>query len=103
MGLLRRRRHRVMWGSSVVPGGRYGTSASVRTRRKGRARRLVRVGGLLTVISLRGAFRVARSQRVLLPGLVFAALTVILRDSPWGMLFLMAFVLFLPPWSPQAA
>ncbi len=103
MSLLRRRRHLVILSSSVVPGDRFGTSASVRTRRKGRVRRLVRVGGLLTVISLMGTFRVARSRRRLLTGLVLAALVVILRDSLWGLLFFIAFLLYLPPWSPQTA
>jgi hypothetical protein len=103
MSLLRRRRHLVMLGSSVVPRDGFGTAASVRTRRKGRVRRLVRVGGLLAVISLMGAFRVARSRRRLLTGLALAALVVILRDSMWGLLFLIAFLLYLPPWSPQAA
>jgi len=103
MSLLRRRRHLVILSSSVVPGDRFGTSASVRTRRKGRVRRLVRVGGLLTVISLMAGFRVARSRRRLLAGLVLAALVVILRDSLWGLLFVIAFLLYLPPWSPQTA
>jgi hypothetical protein len=68
-------------------------------------RRLVRIGGLLTVLSLMGAFRVARSRRLLLPltGLVLAALTVILRDSLWGVPFWIAFLLYLPPWSQKTA
>jgi hypothetical protein len=66
-------------------------------------RRLVRIVGLLTVISLMGAFRVARSRRRLLTGLVLAALAVILRDSLWGLLFVIVFLLYLPPWSPQGA
>jgi hypothetical protein len=103
MSLLRRRRHLVMLSSSVVPGDRFGSSASIRTKRKGRMRRLVRVGGLLTVIGLMGAFRVARSRRRLLAGLVIPALAVILRDSVWGLLFFAAFLLYLPPWSPERA
>jgi hypothetical protein len=98
-----RRRHMVVWSSSAGPSDRYGTSASVRTRRKGRVRRLVRIGGLLTVIGLMGAFRVARSRRRPLTGLVIAALAVILRDSMWGFLFSIMFLLYLPPWSPQSA
>jgi len=103
MSPQRRQRHLVVWSSSAGPADRYGTAASVRTRRKGRVRRLVRIGGLLTVLSLMGAFRVARSRRLLLTGLVLAALTVILRDSNWGVLFWIAFLLYLPPWSRQTA
>jgi nitric oxide reductase large subunit len=101
MSLLRRRRHLVVWSSSVGPADRYGTWASVPTRRRGRVRRLLRIGGLLTVISLMGAFRVARSRRRLLTGLALAAIAVILRDSMWGLVFLMTFLLYLPPWSPE--
>jgi hypothetical protein len=50
-----------------------------------------------------GAFRVARSRPRLLPGLVLAALTLILRNSMWGLFFFVAFLLYLPPWSPQTA
>jgi len=64
---------------------------------------VVRIGGLLTVIGLMGAFRVARSRRRLLTGLVLAALAVTLRDSMWGILFSIMFVLYLPPWSPESA
>jgi hypothetical protein len=105
MSPQRRGRHLVVWSSSAGPADRYGTSAAVRTRRKGRVRRLVRITGLLAVISLMGAFRVARSRRLLLTltGLVLAALTVILRDSLWGALFWIAFLLYLPPWSPKTA
>lgn len=103
MSPQRRGRHLVVWSSSAGPADRYGTSAAARTRRKGRARRLVRITWLLAVISLMGAFRVARSRRRLLPGLVLAALVVILRDSMWGVLFWLAFLLYLPPWSPQTA
>jgi hypothetical protein len=101
MSPRRRRRHLVVVSSSAGPADRYGTSASVRTRRKSRVRRLIRIGGLLTVIGLMGAFRVARSRPRLLTGLVLAALVVILRDSMWGLLFLIVFLLYLPPWSPQ--
>jgi hypothetical protein len=103
MSPQRRRRHLVVLSSSAGPADRYGTSASVRTRRKSRVRRLVRIGGLLTVIGLMGAFRVARSRRRLLTGLVIAALAVILRDSMWGLFFSIVFLLYLPPWSPQSA
>jgi hypothetical protein len=103
MSPQRRRRYLVVLSSSAGPADRYGTSASVRTRRKGRLRRLVRIGGLLTIIGLMGAFRVARSRRRLLTGLVLAALAVILRDSMWGLLFTLMFLLYLPPWSPQSA
>lgn len=102
MSLRRRRRHLVVWSSSVGPADRYGTAA-VRTRRRGRVRRLVRIGGLLTVIGLMGAFRVARSRPRLLTGLALAALAVILRDSMWGLVSLMALLLYLPPWSPEPA
>jgi hypothetical protein len=103
MSPRRRRRHLVVWSSSAGPADRYGTAASARTRRKSRVRRLARIGGLLTVLSLMGAFRVVRSQRRLLTGLVLAALTVILRDSMWGVPFWIAFLLYLPPWSPKTA
>jgi hypothetical protein len=103
MSPQRRARHLVVFSSSAGPTDRYGTSAAVRTRRKARARRLVRITGLLAVISLIGAFRVARSRRRLLTGLVLAALVVILRDSLWGLLFFLAFLLYLPPWSAQTA
>jgi hypothetical protein len=101
MSSQRRRRHLVVLSSSAGPANRHGTSASVLTRRKGRVRRLVRIGGLLTVIGLMRAFRVARSRPRLLTGLIVAALAVILRDSMWGLLFSMVLVLYLPPWSPQ--
>ena len=103
MSPQRRRRHLVVWRSSAGLADKYGTAASVRTRRNSRVRRLVRIGGLLTVLSLMGAFRVARSRRLVLAGLVLAALTVILRDSMWGVLFWIAFLLYLPPWSPKTA
>lgn len=100
--MSRRRQHyRVVLSSSVRPADRYNAPALVRTRRQGRARRVVRIGVLLTAISLFGAFRVARSRPLPLTGLVLAALAVILRDSMWGLLFLMVFLAYLPPWSPQ--
>ena len=101
MSPQKRRRHLVVWSLSAGPADRYGTAASVPARRTGRVRRLVRIGGLLTVIGLMGAFRVARSRRRLLTGLVLAAVTVILRDSVWGLFFFIMFLLYLPPWSPQ--
>lgn len=103
MSPQRRRRHMVVWSSSAGPSDRYSASASIQTRRKGQVRRLVRIGALLTVIGLMGAFRVARSQRRPLTGLVLAAIAVILRDSMWGFLFSIVFLLYLPPWSPQPA
>lgn len=101
MSPQRRRGHMVVWSSSSGPSDRYGALASVRTRRKGRIRRLVRISGLLTIIGLMGASRIARSRRRPLAGLVLAAIAVILRDSMWGFLFSIMFVLYLPPWSPQ--
>ena len=101
MSPQRRRRHMVVWSSSAGPSDRYGTSASVRIRRKSRVRRLVRIGGLLTAIGLMGASRVVRSRWRPLAGLVLVALAVILRDSMWGFLFSIMLLLYLPPWSPQ--
>jgi hypothetical protein len=103
MSLRRRQQYRVVWSSSVRPLDRYSTSALGRTRRKGRVRRLVRIGVLLTVIRLMGACRVARSRPGLLAGLVLAGLAVILRDSIWGLLVFMVFLACLPPWSPETA
>ena len=99
----RHMRHMVVWSSSPGPADRYGTSASVPARRKGRVRRLVRIGGLLTVMGLMGTLRVARSRRRPLAGLVIVALAVILRNSMWGLVFSIVFLLYLPPWSPQSA
>ena len=101
MSPQRRRRHLVVLSSSAGSADRYGTPGSIRTRRKSRVRRLVRIGGLLTVIGLMGAFRAARSRRRLLTGLVLAAITVILRNSMWGLCFLIVFLLYLPPWSVE--
>ena len=103
MSPQRRRRHMVVWSSSPGPSGRYGTSASIQARRRGRVRRLVRIGGLLTVMGLMGTLRVARSRRRPLAGLVIVALAVILRNSMWGLVFSIVFLLYLPPWSPQSA
>lgn len=103
MSPRRRQRHLVVWSSSAGQADRYGMSAVVRTRRKGGVRRLVRIGGLLTILGLMSAFRVARSRPRPLTGLVLAGMAIILRDSMWGLVFLMVFLLCLPPWSPETA
>jgi hypothetical protein len=103
MKLRSRRRHLVVFSSSVARADRYGAPPSVRTSRNGRVRRSIRLAALLTVISLMSVVRVARSRRRLLTGLALAAFAVILRDSLWGLVFFMAFLLYLPPWSPQVA
>ncbi len=95
MKLRRRGRSLAVWSSSVGLADRYGTAPLVRTRRTSRVRRLLHVGGLLTVICLMGVVRVTRSRRRLLTGLVLTALPVILRDSMWGLGFLLVFVLYL--------
>jgi len=95
MSLRRHRRDLAVWSSSVGSADRYGTPPLVRTRRIGRVRRLLRTGGILTVISLMGVVRVTRSRRRLVTGLVLTALPVILRDSLWGLGFLLMFVLYL--------
>jgi hypothetical protein len=95
MKLRRRRRYLAVWSSSAGLTDRYGTPPLVRARRTGRVRRLLHTGGLLTVIGLMGVVRVARPRRRLLTGLVLAALPVILRDSMWGLGFLLVFVLYL--------
>ncbi len=100
---LRRRRYLLLLGSSAGPADRYGTPAFVQPRRRGRVQRFTHLGVVLTVIGLMGVFRVAGSRRRLLPGLAFAGLAVLLRDSMWGLMFLAMFVLYLPPWSPQVA
>jgi len=103
MSLRRRQQYRVVWSSSARPPDRYSSSGLGRTRCKGRVRRLVRIGVVLTVISLMGAVRVARSRPRLLTVLVLAALAVVLRDSIWGLLVFMVFLAYLPPWSPETA
>jgi hypothetical protein len=103
MKLRRRQPHVVLLSTSVRRANRYGTPAIVRTRGKGGVRRLLRTGVLLTVIGLIGLVRAARPRRRLLTGLAIAAVTVILRDSLWGLVFFMVLLLYLPPWSPQVA
>jgi len=95
MKLRRHRRDLAVWSSSAGLADRYGTRPLVRTRRRGRVRRLLHTGVLLTVISLMGVVRVARPRRRLLTGLVLTALPVILRDSMWGLGFFLMFVLYL--------
>jgi hypothetical protein len=95
MSLRRHRRDLAVWSSSVGPADRYGTPPLVRTRRTSRVRRLLHTGGILTAISLMGVVRVTRSRRRLVTGLVLTALPVILRDSLWGLGFLLMFVLYL--------
>jgi hypothetical protein len=95
MILRRRRRNLVVWSSSASPADRYRTPAFVRTRRRSRVRRLVHTGWLLTVIGLLGAIRAARPRWRPLVGLVLTALAVILRDSLWGLVFLLMFFLFM--------
>jgi len=95
---MKLRRHRpalVVWNSFGGQAARYATPPLVRTRRTGRARRLLHRGGLLTVLSLMGVVRAARLRRRLLTGLVLTALPVILRDSMWGLGFFLMFVLYL--------
>jgi hypothetical protein len=95
---MKRRRHRrdlVVWSASVGLAYRYGTPPLVRTRRTGGVRRLLRIGGLLTVVGLMGVVSFARPRRRLLTGLVLTALPVILRDSMWGLGFFLVFVLYL--------
>jgi hypothetical protein len=58
-------------------------------------RRLLHTGALLTVISLIGVVRIARSRRRLVTGLVLTALPIIMRDSLWGMGLLMVCLLYL--------
>jgi hypothetical protein len=95
MRLRRRRRHLVVLSSSVGSADRYGPPALVRTRRRSGVRRLVRTGGLLTIISLIGVVRVARSRPRPVTAVVLTALPVILRDSLWGLVFFLVFVLYL--------
>jgi hypothetical protein len=95
MKLRRHRRGLVVWSSSAGPADRYGLPLFARTKRTGRARRLVHTGVLLTVIGLIGAVRFSRRRRRLLTGLVLTALPVILRDSMWGLLCLLVFMLYL--------
>jgi hypothetical protein len=92
---LRRRRHLVLLSSSVRSADRCGTAELVRTGRRGRVGRLVRTGWLLTVISVMNVVRVARPRPRPLAAVVLPALCVILRDSLWGLVFLMVFVLYL--------
>jgi hypothetical protein len=110
MRLRRRRRHVVVLSTAVgradrygtlVRADRYGTPVLVQPRRRGRVRRFFLFGAVLTIISVTGAFRVARLRRRLLTGVVLAGLAVILRDSMWGLVFLLVFLLYLPPWSPE--
>jgi hypothetical protein len=95
MKMRRHRRGLVVWSSSIGPADWYATSPFARTKRTGRVRRLTHTGVLLTVIGLIGAVRFTRRRRKLLTGLVLTALPVILRDSMWGLLFLLVFMLYL--------
>jgi hypothetical protein len=91
----RYRRNLVVWSSSVGPADRYGTPPFARTKRRGRVRRFVHTGVLLTIIGLMSAVHVTRHRRKLLTLLVLTALPVILRDSMWGLVFLLVFMLYL--------
>lgn len=96
MRLRRHRRDVVVWSSSVGLADRHGSLPFVRTKRRSPIRRLVHTIGILMVISLMGVVRATRPRwRPVLTGLVLPAGAVILRDSLWGLAFLMVFFIFL--------
>lgn len=95
MRLRRHRRNLVVWSSAASSAGRYGGPTFFRTRQRSRLRRLVRTGGLLTLVGLVGLARVIRPRwRPLLAGLVLTTVGFMLRDSAWGLAFLLG-ILFL--------
>jgi hypothetical protein len=93
MKLRSYRRGLVVFSSSGDPADRY-TPPFGRTTRRSRARRLLHTGGLLTLIGMIGVVRVARSRRRLLAALILTSLTVILRNSLWGVASLLVLVLY---------
>jgi hypothetical protein len=94
MKRLRHQRDLVVWLSSSSPADRY-SSPLARRRRTGRVRRLLRIGTQLTVLGLIGVVGFTRSRPQLLTGLLLTALPVILRDSMWGLGFLLVWLLYL--------
>ncbi len=94
--LLRRRpRDLVVWSSSADLANRHGVALFIRTRRTSRMRRLVRTGGLLTLVGLMGLVHAIRPRwRPLFAGTVLTTVGFMLRDSAWGLAFLLG-VLFL--------
>lgn len=108
MSLRPHRRNLVVWSSSAGRANRYHAPAFIRVRRIGRTHRLVRIGALLTVITLMGLARVVRPRwRPLLAGLVLTVAGLMLRGSPaWGVILLPGLLLLLStpliPGSPDA-
>jgi hypothetical protein len=82
------RRNVVIWSSSGGRAGGHGIGALPRLTRPRRIRRYGRTGALLAVLSLmRMAGAVRRRWRPLLAGCVLTTAGVMLRSSPWGVVF----------------
>ena len=83
------RRNLVVWSSSASPACRNGTLGLTRLPRRGRIRRFIRIGALLTVMGLVGLARGENSRwRLVLAGGVLTVTGIVLRRDPAGVLLL---------------
>jgi hypothetical protein len=80
MRLQPRRRGLVVFRSSVYPSDTYDVARDGRPAHTGRLRRILRIGVLLTVITVRPRWR------PLLAGIAFAAIGFVAREGAGGML-----------------
>lgn len=99
------RRNLVIWSQSAGSSGRYRAAPISRPTRASRIRRLLRLGVLLTVVSLLPLVRSSRGRWVL-AGLVLTAAGIVYRANPAGMILLPGLLLVLGaplvPASPKA-
>ena len=104
MRLGSHRRNRVVWSQSAGSAGGYGAPPFTR---RGRIRRWIRTGALLTVAGLMPLARAVRARwRPLLAGVVLTVVGVMWLDGPGGMVLLPGLWLLLSapliPASPTA-
>lgn len=100
---LRSHRNLVVWRHSAAPAGRYG---GLRLARRGRLRRWLRIGALLTIL---GLTRLARGMaarprlRLLLAGVALTVAGVMMRAGAGGVLLLpgLLFLLGVPLIPPE--
>jgi hypothetical protein len=86
MRLGSHRRNRVVWSQSAGSAGGYGAPPFTR---RGRIRRWIRTGALLTVVGLMPVARAVRTRwRPLLAGVVLTVVGVVWLDGPGGMVLL---------------
>jgi hypothetical protein len=86
MRLRAQRRNLVLWSQSASSIGRYGAPPFTRTRR---IRRWIRVGALLTVVSLMRLARAGRARwRLLLAGGLLTVVGVMLHGGLGGVILL---------------